>query len=104
MLPRTGSGGRERLATLKEKKADLSSAGPSVHDGQIRAVIFTSQTLTFFFEVGGFGSPKVPAQEELFHFVNFALAPFGLVIPDSGPKHDCMVAVNQAGDQPVPPS
>lgn len=100
------------MATLKEKKAGLSSAGPSVHDGQIWAVIFTSQTLTevlldfffFFFEVGGFGSPKVPAQEELFHFVNFALAPFGLVIPDSGPKHDCRVAVNQAGDQPVPPS
>lgn len=98
------------MATLKEKKADLSSAGPSVHDGQIRAVIFTSQTLTevlldfFFFEVGGFGSPKVPEQEELFHFVNFALAPFGLVIPDSGPKHDCRVAVNQAGDQPVTPS
>lgn len=94
------------MATLKEKKADLSSAGPSMHDGQIRAVIFTSQTLTevlldfFFF----FGSPKVPAQEELFHFVNFALAPFGLLIPDSGPKHDCRVAVNQADDQPVPPS
>lgn len=99
------------MATLKEKKADLSSAGPSVHDGQIRAVIFTSQTLTevlldffFFLRWGGFGSPKVPAQEELFHFVNFALAPFGLLIPDSGPKDDCRVAVNQADDQPVPPS
>lgn len=74
------------MATLKEKKADLSSAGPSVHDrpdaGRYLHVADLDSSLVGFYLRGlglagvGFGSPKVPAQEELFHFVNFALAPF----------------------------
>lgn len=53
------------MATLKEKKADLSSAGPSVHDGQIRAVIFTSQTLT----------------EVLLDFFLFFILRWGVLVP-----------------------